>query len=221
MGANLKGYLRDLLTDTFIWDLRERSRDNHEVETWENAGRPVPPPAWVKRHVLAAYGVAFGTGTLVETGTFMGGTVYALKDRFKTIYSIELSDSLMKRAKNRFHAYSHIHILHGDSGELLPELLSGISEPCLFWLDGHYSGGITAQAGLDTPIVNELMTIFDHEVKDHIVLIDDARLFNGTQDYPTIEELREIFARKRPNYQFSVVNDVIRAHPPKTITLEY
>ena len=151
----------------------------------------------------------------------MGGTVYALKDRFKTIYSIELSDSLMEKARHRFRGYPHINILHGDSGELLPELLSDIRTQCLFWLDGHYSAGVTARASVDTPIVNELMTIFDHKIKNHVILIDDARLFNGTEDYPTIEELRELFAKKRPDYQFSVVNDVIRAHPDKKAEIEY
>lgn len=92
-----------------------------------------------------------------------------------------------------------------------------VTAPCLFWLDGHYSGGGTAQAHLDTPIIQELGTIFDHPVSTHVILIDDARLFDGTHDYPTIEQLRKFFAEKRPQYHFSVVNDIIRAHPPGTI----
>jgi hypothetical protein len=221
MLSNLKRQVRNLLVDTFVWDLRERRSENEEVAAWQKAGQPVPPPARVKRQILAAYGAAFGVGTLVETGTFLGGTVYALKDRFRTIYSIELSDDLMNRARHRFRKYSHIRILHGDSGELLPDLLGDVSERCLFWLDGHYSAGITARGKLDTPIVSELMTVFDHTIKDHVILIDDARLFNGTEDYPTLEELKALFADQRPDYQFSVVNDVIRAHPAKKVETAY
>ena len=221
MLSNLKSQVRNLLVDTFLWDVWERRKDNQEVAIWEKSGRPVPPPSWVKRQILAAYGASFSTGTLIETGTYLGGTVYAMKDRFKAIYSIELSDVLTRNARRRFRNYSHINILHGDSGELLPELLGKLSEQCLFWLDGHYSAGFTARGKLDTPIVNELMTIFDHKIKDHVILIDDARLFNGTEDYPTLEELRRLFADKRPDYEFSVANDVIRAHPSKKVETMY
>ena len=115
--------------------------------------------------------------------------------------------------------YPKIQIVQGDSGEKLPEVLHHISEPILFWLDGHYSGGFTARAALDTPVADELRTIFAHPVKNHIILIDDARLFNGTDDYPTIEELEMLVHSFRPDYQISVRHDVIRAHPPITGTL--
>lgn len=60
-------------------------------------------------------------------------------------------------------------------------------------------------------MLKELRTIFDHKVRDHVILIDDARLFDGTHDYPFIDELRELFATELPYYDFSVVNDVISA----------
>jgi hypothetical protein len=50
----------------------------------------------------------------------------------------------MQKAKHRFRADPNIHILQGDSGEILPKIMGDISQPCLFWLDEHYSGGINA-----------------------------------------------------------------------------
>ena len=82
--------------------------------------------------------------------------------------------------------------MHGDSGEILPELLNNINEPILFWLDGHYSAGNTSKGSLNTPIIKELVTIFQHPIKQHIILIDDARLFNGADDYPTSVEVSTI-----------------------------
>ena len=96
---------------------------------------------------------------------------------------------------------------------MLKQVLGGIAERTVFWLDGHYSGGFTARAALDTPVVKELGTIFSHRVKDHVILIEDARLFNGTDDYPTIEELTALVHRFRPDYEISVRHDAIRAHP--------
>jgi hypothetical protein len=82
----------------------------------------------------------------------------------------------------------------------------------LFWLDGHYSGGITAKGPLDTPIVKELDSILNHSVTGHVILIDDARCFVGENDYPTIDELREILHTERPRWVFEVKDDIIRIH---------
>ena len=50
-------------------------------------------------------------------------------------------------------------------------------------------------------------------MKNHVILIDDARLFNGTDDYPTLEELEALVHSFRPDYQVYVRHDAIRAHP--------
>src|SRR5690606_323146 len=75
---------------------------------------------------------------------------------FQSIYSIELSDRFFHAAKKRFFRQPHVHILHGDSGEKLGELMSKIKVPAVFWLDGHYSAGTTARGALDCPVYLEL-----------------------------------------------------------------
>jgi hypothetical protein len=94
----------------------------------------------------------------------------------------------------------------------MPELLSGIKEPCLFWLDAHYSGGVTGQADSETPIVKEIKSILAHPRSDHVILIDDAREFTGNSNYPTLEELRQILKNSRREWQMTVDADVIRIH---------
>lgn len=76
---------------------------------------------------------------LIETGTFLGDTTDHFKEKFKKIFSVELSESLAIRAKERFRNNSNIKIMHGNSEHLLPEILKALDKPALCWLDGHYS----------------------------------------------------------------------------------
>ena len=211
----LTNYLRSLVRDTIIWDLRQRVRDRRELRLWVQAGKPLPPPHVVKQQIVARHASAFGAHTLIETGTFRGQMIYAMKRYFDKIVSIELSETLYMAAKRRFRGYSSIEILHGDSGEVLPRVLGNISARCVFWLDGHYSGGDTARANIETPIAKELQTILNHPAKGNVILIDDARLFDGTHDYPTLDELRSLVTGYWPECSLLVCNDVIRLHPKR------
>lgn len=191
------------------------------LREWMESGNPAPPPHAVKERILPAYASAFGTGTLIETGTYAGDMVWAMRDHFERIFSIELSEPLARRARRRFRAFPHIRILHGDSGSLLPSLLSPISTRCLFWLDGHYSAGITAKGETATPVIEEMKTILEHGIGDHVILVDDARLFTGAGGFPGVQELRDLVSLRRPGWDFSVRNDVIRIHPRRDVASEF
>lgn len=140
--------------------------------------------------------------------------MFAAKDGFDRLYSIELSNELYERAKKRLSRYKQVTLLHGDSGKVLPALLPSLNEPALFWLDAHYSGGITARADLDSPISAELDAVFNHPIKSHVILIDDARHFEGTGGYPTVQALRIAVSERRPDLAFDVSSDIIRIHRP-------
>ncbi len=189
-----------------------RPHDRAVLLHWRRSGRPVPPPHIVKEIVVKEYARRFCIRLLVETGTFQGAMIRATRESFDRIYSIELDENLYQRAKNEFSDFDHITIIHGDSSDILPRLLPEITEPCLFWLDAHFSGEITARGTLLTPIKQELTQIFNHPIKDHVILIDDARLFNGQNDYPTLEELRHLVLNRLPDGILAVEDDIIRIH---------
>jgi hypothetical protein len=178
-----------------------------EYLLWLVTGKPVPPPHFVKQLAIRRYGKIYSLSTLIETGTFQGDMVVAQRSHFKRIISIELSRDHFERAKGRFKNDPNIEILPGDSGVLLKEIVPTLSQPSLFWLDGHYSGGNTAKGGSATPILKELETIFASKV-NHVVLIDDARLFSGSDDYPTIGSLKALVTRN--GWEISVLDDIIR-----------
>jgi hypothetical protein len=192
-----------------IFKKKEVIDHEEQFTEWEKNGRPLPPPHIVKQKAIDEYRKKFQTKILVETGTYMGDMVEAQRTRFEKIYSIELSEKLFNRAKKRFKEHSHIKILQGDSGVVLNKLITEIDQPALFWLDGHYSGGITAKADKECPVPEELETILKSSLP-HIILIDDARLFNGTQDYPTAEEIKDMISKRIDSYLLEIKDDIIR-----------
>jgi hypothetical protein len=181
---------------------------------WRQEGRPVPPTHVVKQMTIKTLARRFGTKAFVETGTYLGEMTFAVRNLFDEIWTIELSAELCRRAERRFACFGHIRVVEGDSAAKLPEVLAKIAQPCLFWLDGHHCGGLSAQAESDTPIWDELRDVFNHPVKDHVILIDDARLFTGENDYPTLKELKEAVLRDRPDLVCDVADDIIRIHKP-------
>jgi hypothetical protein len=193
---------------------RKKTIINHEQELadWITNGKPFPPPHIVKQQAIAEYANQYASASLVETGTYLGDMVEAHKNRFSKVYSIELSERLHKKALKRFKGNDHIVLLQGDSGTKIAEVVAELKSPAVFWLDGHYSGGITAKADKECPVPEELHAIFNSPV-DHIILIDDARLFNGTQDYPTIEQIQDIIQQHKKNYTIENKDDIIRLLP--------
>jgi hypothetical protein len=183
-----------------------------ELADWEAKGRPLPPPHIVKQNAISEYRAKYDLKVLVETGTYLGDMVEAQKQHFTDIYSIELSERLYKQALKRFKGDNRIHLLQGDSGKRLKEIVSQLKQPALFWLDGHYSGGITALGDKECPVPEELEAIFKSN-EPHVILIDDARMFNGTQSYPTLAEIKGIVDSFAKNYSVDVKDDIIRLIP--------
>ncbi|HEX6462827.1 MAG TPA: hypothetical protein VFZ98_00185 [Vicinamibacterales bacterium] len=179
---------------------------------WRLMGRPVPPPPLVKQALVKDYQRRFGLRVFVETGTFAGVMISAVLGRFDRIFSIELDDQWYARAAARFAARRDVTLLHGDSSTRLREVLAGLREPALFWLDAHYSGPITARGPLDSPIVQELEAIAAHPVNGHVVLIDDMRDFTGSGGYPHASTLAAELRRNHPADIVEIRDDVLRWH---------
>ena len=193
---------------------RSERRGRRKLREWIAAGRPAPPPSSVKRAIILEYATRHGLRTFVETGTYRGDTIEAVRGSFDRIYSIELEAELHALARARFAGAPHVTILHGDSAEALPALLPRLTAPTLFWLDGHYSGPGTAKGRRETPIVEETRAVLAHPVAGHVVLVDDARAFGTWPDYPTLEEFRRLVAAANEGLVFAIADDVIRIHPP-------
>ena len=163
--------------------------------------------------ILSAYLQRFGLRHFIETGTHLGDTLaYIANDKAVKCTSIELADHYYLAAMRRFAAYPNVTLLKGDSGKILAECIGNLQAPALFWLDGHYSGGATARGAVDTPVSAELQAILDSPIKTHVILIDDARCFDGSNTYPLLDVFLNTI-RQNGTYHIEVSADIIRLAP--------
>ena len=188
-----------------------KEKIHHDIiSEWIIGGKRMPPPHLIKQLAIKNEKDVSGYNILVETGTYLGDMVEVQKHVFEKVYSIELGIELYSNAVQKFEADKNVFILQGDSSVVLKELMPKILEPAIFWLDGHYSGGITARGEKECPIFEELESIIMAKELRHIILIDDARLFNGSNDYPNVEELKAFLIKWDQKFNLSIDNDIIR-----------
>lgn len=175
--------------------------------------RSSPPPPQYKIRELRHYARRYGIRQFVETGTFEGDTVAALRAEFDHVWTIELSPELHAVAVDRFASDPGVDVRLGDSATQLPAILADLKTPTLFWLDAHFSEGNTALGDRESPVEVELRAILEHPVGGHVVLIDDAREFDGTRGYPTIAGVDELVHRSGRDSIMELRHDLIRVYP--------
>ena len=175
---------------------------------WILRGRPPRSPHLLKQITVREYGKKFGLRTLVETGTYYGEMVAAMKYRFDRIYSIEYVPELAARATKKFARYPHIRIFCGDSKVVVPEVLALLKAPALFWLDAGYYGWVGKQ-GDQQRLSAELEMILSHPYP-HIILLDDARGLTGQGGIPSVHEVKQHIESKFPTRSVEVQHDILR-----------
>ena len=103
------------------WSMRRKQK--RDLEEWERGERAAIPHL-VKQQVLKEYANRYGLRILVETGTLHGDMVEVMKDSFKKVFSIELSEDLYKEAVERFACDDNVELIQGDSGVELEKIVN-------------------------------------------------------------------------------------------------
>jgi hypothetical protein len=199
---------RKLLQRTPLYGLYKTLGHYPDYWYWKLRGEPVRSPHLLKQRAVCEYAERFRLRILVETGTYYGEMVAAMKSRFDRIYSVEYDHQLAQRAQKKFARHPHIQIIEGDSQQVVPELLKTLSQPALFWLDAGYYGWAGLQ-GNRQRLTSELEAILRHSAK-HVVLMDDARGLNGQNGAPTVDELKERIQSEFPGRKVEVKHDILR-----------
>lgn len=204
--------LRNLLRRTPFYGAYKSLGHYPDYWYWQLRGRPIRSPHLLKQRTVREYAERFKLRILVETGTYYGEMVAAMKNRFAEIYSVEFDSALAQRAAKKFAGKQHIRILEGDSQKVVPEVLQQIKEPALFWLDAGYYGWAGLQ-GDKQRLTVELEAILRDSRFRHVILMDDARGLNGQNGAPTVEQLKQRVEAEFPGRSVEVKYDILRITP--------
>lgn len=214
---DIRRTLRDAINNSPLYPAVQRGvewvRHEQALRAWALDGAAGPPPHLLKQGVLREYASKYRLRTLVETGTYLGSMVHAMRPFFDRIITIEVDDALAARARRRFQGDPRVTVLHGDSAALIAQVVPDLGGPALFWLDGHFSGGITGSGASHCPVMHELPPILEDPRFAHVILIDDSRCFGADPAYPTLEQVRETVLSARPGYSVRVESDIQRYAP--------
>ena len=194
------------------------------LESWRANGFRSPARHPIKMMVLDRYCL---DDLWIETGTFLGDTTAYLASKYSMVYTIEPSHELAERAKNRFSNSENIEVISGTSEDMLPklviELIESRHQSINFWLDGHYSAGITYQGDADTPIIAELAAVeIAIQAKASVaIFIDDVRCFVGISaeynSYPPLSTLTKW--AERHNLRWTIEHDILVIFSPNEIEM--
>lgn len=171
---------------------------------------------------------AYNVQLFVEAGTYHGNTALWAAEHFKTVITIEASPEIYAQAVATHSQVKNVKFLYGHSKEQLATLVPSMNEPCIFWLDSHWCGGVSYGESDECPLLEELLIINKSE-QDHFILIDDARLFlnpppppHCPEQWPNINAVLDVLAA-HGSRSTSVFEDIIVSVPQfaKSVVAEY
>lgn len=172
----------------------------------------------------------FNIKYFVETGTLYGGGIdYSLGYSFDHIFSIEIEKNLYSNAVQKYQSHSNVSIVHGDSSQVLSEVINRINGNAIFWLDAHFPGAdsnirsyrecLNYKYNTRLPLDSELNIISKRKNKFKDVLIcDDLWLYKeGTFGAGTVDThskqhnhnitREEIVEGKNINFVYDIFSD--------------
>ena len=167
-----------------------------------------------------------GATTFVETGTHRGKTTKWAAEHFTSVHTIERAESLYDQYSDELSQIEGVTPHLGDSRTLLPRIMEQVGDqPALLWLDGHWSGGVTAGEGDECPLPDELACLAERP--DDLILIDDARFFlcappqpHQPSQWPTISEVVFALPEGGKRHFVQIVDDVIFAVPKQEALIQ-
>lgn len=143
-------------------------------------------PKYIHKSLLAAaIGKANNKRNFVETGTFIGSSLYKICDLFFHLSSVEASKDLHIAASALFSFNKNVTLKLGDSRTFLESLSSDYLNEAVVFLDAHYSKGITSSEFGECPVIEEILILLK-KAPMCIVIVDDIRTMNGKHGYPTL-----------------------------------
>lgn len=133
----------------------------------------------------------------IETGTWLGHTIFGVERFFNKLYTIEISKEIYEQTKASYHG-DKITFLFGDSGVVIKDILTECNDKVLFFLDAHASGGNLCNFNITTlytPLEQEIYNINKYSKYESLIIIDDCRAL-GTKNNSNWEFINESVIRE-------------------------
>jgi hypothetical protein len=160
-----------------------------------------------------------------ETGLFDPRTDIsskkALSAGFEKVYSIELRKEWVDLGMEIFKediASGRYHLISDDSSNMKDHFDEAIlKKKTMFFLDAHVDNADIHNYKRKCPLLDELDAIKSLERKDHVILIDDLRIFsqpfpwgeNSYGDIKFLDEIQRKLLEINPEYKFTALRGVI------------
>ena len=129
--------------------------------------------------------------------------VAAFAPHASRIISVEIDDALYRRACERFAHIPSVELIPGDALYEIPRIAANLTEPALFWLDGHFCQWSRGRGVVDEPAPQILTSLGALPLPaGTIIVVDDVSLFGGL--YPPLRILVDSAADAFPNAQITV-----------------
>jgi hypothetical protein len=148
----------------------------------------------------------------IESGTFYGESFSKAINSgiFERCYSVEIQPELYQKLVPRFPESPSQKVFLGISYEVFAKEIfprCSAQDRLFFWLDGHYSAGVTGGRDLPCPLLSELAAIEQHcPTKSLVIAIDDANDLGRQHDqiaghnWPTRSEVEAAARRVNPSF---------------------
>lgn len=150
--------------------------------------------------------VKFDISSIIETGTFLGGTTKQFADIVRHVFTIESNQDFFQKAKNNLRGLENILMIYGKSEDRLLETIKIATGNILFWLDAHWED--------NCPLLNELAIIAESGISP-IICIHDFKVpasdfgydsYNGNNlDYDYIKESLERIYNSNFTYYYNTI----------------
>ncbi|WP_302081596.1 class I SAM-dependent methyltransferase [Salinibaculum rarum] len=164
----------------------------------------------------------------IETGTLYGVTARWASQNFEEVVTIEIDRGLLNEAQENTDA-DNIEFRHGDSAEILSQILPTLNSPATFYLDAHCGYGVEkAKDNFEVsddiedinPLLAELEQLSKHSSGEHIIIIDDVIHFLQPpprpfppDEFPTIQDIIHAIEDISDSYHVVVFEGHIIAVP--------
>ncbi|HEY6627978.1 MAG TPA: class I SAM-dependent methyltransferase [Acidimicrobiia bacterium] len=188
-------YDRSIVPSRFVAFLDDGVIDN--LDWVSRSGRSLGHPGWGwVYHTILMLLDADRPNVMVETGTNVGSTAILIgqaildSGREGVLHTIELDPQIHEEAKRRFDlagVSSVIKAYCGDALQVLPEVVAGIDEIAVAFLDGNH---------FHDHVVEEFSVVVDRMRPDGAVIFDNTGLIGEGKEDPRVNgALRTIVSK--------------------------